>query len=140
MTPEPAGPSCAQCGRVVPKHSLVYDGSARIICTRCEADVVSGGIAKSNMLRLTLGPLGLALIGTFTFCLPVLSIFLPVVFGVLALLGGLAAIRTGLGGDADEGATRTAQPILIVSGIVAGLWGVVLVGVNVLVWLGFALR
>ena len=87
MTPDPAGQACAQCGRVVPNHSLIYDGSARMICTRCEADVVSGGIAKSNMLRLTLGPLGLALIGTFTFCLPVLNIFLPVVFGVLALLG-----------------------------------------------------
>lgn len=140
MTPDSGGQPCAQCGRVVPNHSLVYDGSARMICTRCEADVVSGGIAKSNMLRLTLGPLGLALIGSFTFCLPVLNIFLPVAFGVLALLGGAAAIRTGLGGEADEGATQTAQPLLIVSGIVAGLWGVGLVGLNVLVWLGFALR
>jgi hypothetical protein len=132
--------ACAKCGRVVPPHALVYDGSARLICTSCEADAEATAIGKSNALRLAFGPPAIALLGTFTFCLPFLNIFLPLVFGALALFGGVSAIRTAIGGAGNEGVTSTTQPLLLVSGIIAALWGLGLAGLNLLAWLGLALR
>jgi hypothetical protein len=131
--------ACARCGRQVPRHVLGYDGAANLVCPSCEADAEVATVAKKSFTQLIIGPPALALIGSFGICLPFINLFVPALFGVGAVAAGIAAVRAGISGSAAEGVTEGNKIFLILSGIVGGLWGLGLVGMNLVAWLGIAI-
>ena len=95
-------------------------------------------VAKQSFTRLVIGPPLLALIGTLGICVPVLSLFLPITFGFIAVAGGFSALRTGISGTPAEGVTDSNKVFLILSGLVGGMWGLALIGINLLAWIGLS--
>ncbi len=130
--------ACARCGRVVPMSALVYDGQARLICTSCEGDAELDALSRSNVTRTIVSPPVLALFGTIMFCVPLLSLFVPFVLGLISLGASVQAIR--MGADiSNPGVTANNQPLLFISGILAGLWALAIVGIQLLSWIGLSL-
>jgi len=129
---------CAQCGRVVPMSGLVYDGQARLICTSCESEGEIDALSKSTVTRAIIAPPVLALIGTIMLCAPLLSLFVPIICGAVSVTAAVQAIR--LGADISHpGVTADSQPLLIISGILGGLWGLGVVGFQLLAWFGMSM-
>lgn len=129
---------CAQCGRVVPMSGLVYDGQARLVCTSCESAVEIDAMSRSNVTRSIVAPPVLALLGTMMFCVPMLNFIVPFVTGLIALAASVQAIR--LGADiSNPGVTANNQPLLFISGILAGLWALGIVAIQLMSWIGMSM-
>ncbi len=129
---------CAQCGRVVPMSALVYDGQARLICTSCEGDAEYAAASSRGIVQTAIAPPLLALVGTMMFCVPLLSLFVPVICGLISIFASVQAIR--MGADSSQpGVTANNQPLLLISGILSGLWALGIVGIQLLSWIGMSL-
>jgi len=131
--------SCAGCGRQVARNMLVFDSGARLVCPSCEADQEIAAVGKRSFWQLVVGPPALAIIGSLGLCLPILNLFVPALLGLGAVIAGIAAFRTALRGNTLEGVTESNKVFLILAGVVGGLWGLGLIGMNALAWLGLAL-
>ncbi len=134
----PATQACAQCGRQVPMQALVYDGQARLICASCEGDAEMHRASSDNVMKAGIAPPVLALLATLMFCVPFLNLIAPFGLGVVSILASIQAIR--LGADrTNPGVTANSQPLLIISGILSGLWALGVIGIQVLAWFGMAI-
>ena len=130
--------ACAQCGRMVPMSGLVYDGQAQLVCTTCESDAELSAMSRKNIVQTAVAPPVIALLGTMMFCAPLVSIFVPFICGLIALAGGVQAIR--MGADASNpGVTDSNQPILIISGVLSCLWALGIIGIQLLSWVGMSM-
>ncbi|MBO6933840.1 MAG: hypothetical protein JJ863_02655 [Deltaproteobacteria bacterium] len=129
---------CAQCGRVVPTSSMVYNGQAQLICMTCESDAQFAEASTKSMIQTAISPPLLALVGTMMFCVPLLSLIVPLICGIMSMFASVQAIRMGMD-NSRVGATDRNQPLLLISGILSALWALGIIGVQILSYVGMAL-
>lgn len=125
--------ACAQCGRVVPSQTMVHSGHG-LICASCEAEVELRAVHGRSVTQAIAVPPLVAVLGLVTVCVPYINLVLPFILGIVAMLSAFHALRFGVTGTAADGVTQGVQVGLIVSGIVGGLIGLGLVGINLLGW------
>lgn len=118
--------------------ALVYDGQARLICTSCEGEAEYAAASGRNIVQTGIAPPLLALVGTMMFCVPMLGLFVPFVLGLLSLLASIQAIRMGAN-TSNPGVTANNQPLLIISGILSGLWALGILAIQLMAWIGMSL-
>ena len=119
-------------------NTLVYDGQARLICMTCEGDAEFAAASSKSMVQTAISPPLIALMGTFMFCVPLLSFIVPLICGVVSLIASIQAIRMGMD-TSRVGATDRNQPLLLISGILSGLWALGIIGIQLLSWVGMTM-
>lgn len=104
----------------------------------------SGSLMHLDTTKTIIAAPALALIGTLCSCLPVVGSIVAGICGFMAVLVGYHAVRDGLASrrigmgtpEAPEGeVTKTQKVLLLVSGLVGGLWGLGLVGTFGVHWI-----
>ena len=121
--------SCALCGEAFDESELLFHARGRV-CEQCE--LYQEEEAKTSRMLWTtvvVGPLT-ALAGTILFCAPLVGPFAMVLFGVMALWRGAAALQVAWSDRHQRALEPTPRAALIVSGALTSLWafGLVLVG------------
>ncbi|MBX3247150.1 MAG: hypothetical protein KF901_08220 [Myxococcales bacterium] len=125
--------ACAQCGRVVPARTMVHGGNG-LICASCEAAVELREVHSRSVTQAIAVPPLVAVLGLVTVCVPYVNLVVPFILGVVSMLAAFHALRLGVTGTPSDGVTQGVQVGLIVSGIVGGLIGLGLIGINLLGW------
>lgn len=116
--------------------SLVYDDSARLICTGCEADAHAKSVTQDVALKMVIGPPAAAVLGSLTICVPLVSLIAPGLFGLIAVLSAVSGVRLAMA--KGDGMDSTRQALLWISAVIGGLWGVGLMIIQVFSWIGLA--
>ncbi len=130
---------CTRCQSEYASSQMLH-GSDGMICQSCEADAEAAVAGRRGVIKQMVGSPALALLGTLGLCVPLLNYFMPALCGLGALLSGITSVQLGATGTEADGVSDANKVFLIISGAIGGLWGLGLLGLSLLSWIGLLIN